>query len=296
MKPAPSASLRFPPSPAVRTSERIPPLAFFLISAVFHYLGPAFAVLLFARIAPLGVAWLRIATAAVIFAAWRRPWRYYRTLNPSARRSVLMLGGVLALMNVCFYLAIDRVPLGTVGAIEFVGPIGLAALGARSARNIGALALAVAGVYLLANVRFSGQPAGFFFAFADCALFVLYIILGHRIAADGGAAGIDRLGVAMLIAMVVAFPIGIRDALPAFPSPALLAAGIGVGLCSSVIPYVCDQLAMARLPRATFALLLSLLPATASLIGAVVLHQIPNVVEVTGIGLVIGGVVLHRER
>ena len=296
MKPAPSASIRFPSSPAVRPHERIPPLAFFLVSAVFHYLGPAFAVLLFARIAPLGVAWLRIASAAVVFAAWRRPWRYYRGLEPAARRSVLLLGGVLALMNVCFYLAIDRVPLGTVGAIEFVGPIGLAALGARSARNIGALTLAVAGVYLLADVRFAGEPVGFFFAFADCALFVLYIILGHRIAADGGAAGIDRLGVAMLVAMIVAFPIGIGDALPAFASPTLLAAGIGVGICSSVIPYVCDQLAMARLPRATFALLLSLLPATASLIGTLVLHQIPSVIELTGIGLVIGGVLLHRTR
>lgn len=297
MKPAPAPSLRLSTSQAVsRPSERIPPLAFFLTSAVFHYLGPAFAVLLFVHIAPLGVAWLRIASAAVVFAAWRRPWRYYRGLSPVARQSVLMLGGVLALMNICFYLAIDRVPLGTVGAIEFVGPIGLAAFGARSARNIGALVLAVAGVYLLADVRFSGQPVGFLFAFANCALFILYIILGHRLAADGGAAGIDRLGVAMLVAMIVAFPIGIRDALPAFPSPTLLAAGIGVGICSSVIPYVCDQLAMARLPRATFALLLSLLPAMASLIGALVLHQIPGITELTGIGLVIGGVLLHRTR
>ena len=123
---------------------------------------------------------------------------------------------------------------------------------------------------------------------------MLYILLGHRIAADGGAAGIDRLGSAMLVAMVVAFPIGIREALPALISPLLLAAGIGVGVSSSVIPYVCDQLAMARLPRATFALLLSLLPAMASLIGAVVLRQLPTLVEAGGIALVIGAVMLHR--
>lgn len=296
VKPAPSPSVRIRALPALALGERIPPLTFFMISAVFHYLGPAFAVLLFARVAPLGVAWLRIASAAVIFAAWRRPWLYYRGLQPAARRSVVLLGAVLALMNVCFYLAIARVPLGTVGAIEFVGPIGLAALGARNVRNVAALGLAVAGVYLLTDVRFSGQTVGFLFAFANCALFILYIILGHRIAADGGAAGIDRLAVAMLVAMVVALPIGIRDALPAFPSPTLLAAGIGVGICSSVIPYVCDQLAMARLPRAAFALLLSLLPAMASLIGAVVLRQIPDVADLSGIALVIGGVLLHRAR
>ncbi len=274
--------------------DRVPPHAYFLVSAVFHYLGPACAVLLFAHVEPLGVAWLRIASAAVVFALWRRPWRYYRGLPAAARRNVLTLGGVLALMNVCFYLAIDRLPLGTVGAIEFLGPIGLAAFGIGSRRNFAALAIAATGVYLLTNVRVAGQPLGFAFAFADCALFILYIILGHRIATDGGAAGVDRLGFAMLVAMAVAFPIGFRQALPALGSPLLLAAGIGVGVSSSVIPYVCDQLAMARLPRATFALLLSLLPAMASVIGAVVLHQLPTVTECSGVALVIAGVLLHR--
>lgn len=296
MKPVPLPAVRgVNPSATAVVGKRVPPHAYFLVSAVFHYLGPAFAVLLFADIEPLGVAWLRIASAAVVFAFWRRPWRYYRGLQPAARRTVLMLGSVLALMNICFYLAIDRLPLGTVGAIEFLGPIGLAALGVRSKRNFGALALAAAGVYVLTHVRFAGQPLGFLFAFANCGFFVCYIILGHRIAADGGTAGIDRLGFAMLVAMVAAFPIGIRDALPAFVSPLLLAAGIGVGVSSSVIPYVCDQLAMARLPRATFALLLSLLPAMASLIGAVVLHQLPTVAEIGGISLVVGGVLLHRN-
>ena len=295
MSPAPvPAARRGGPQAAAFVIERVPPHAYFMVSAVFHYLGPAFAVLLFARVAPLGVAWLRIASAAAVFAIWRQPWRYYSGLPSAARGHVLMLGGVLALMNICFYLAIDRLPLGTVGAIEFLGPIGLAALGVRSRRNFVALAFAVAGVYILTDVRFAGQPLGFAFAFANCAFFVFYIILGHRIAADGGTAGIDRLGFAMLVAMVVAFPIGIREAVPAFVSPLLLAAGIGVGVSSSVIPYVTDQLAMARLPRATFALLLSLLPAMASLIGALVLHQLPTAAEVAGIALVIGGVLLHR--
>jgi inner membrane transporter RhtA len=295
MEPTPVPALQHGNPPARSfVIDRVPPHAYFLVSAVFHYLGPAFAVLLFAHVEPLGVAWLRIASAAAVFAVWRRPWRYFSSLQPSAKRNVLMLGGVLALMNVCFYLAIDRLPLGTVGAIEFLGPIALAVLGVRSKRNFAALALAVAGVYILTDVRLAGQPLGFVFAFANCAFFILYVILGHRIAADGGVAGIDRLGFAMLVAMVVALPIGIRQAAPAFASPLLLAAGIGVGISSSVIPYVSDQLAMARLPRATFALLLSLLPAMASLIGAVVLHQLPTGAEVGGIALVIGGVLLHR--
>jgi inner membrane transporter RhtA len=284
-------------APAVRPAglvDRVPPHGYFVVSAVFHYLGPAFAVLLFAHVAPLGVAWLRIASAAVIFALWRRPWRYLRTLSPAERRTVIALGAVLAAMNICFYEAIARLPLGTVGAIEFLGPIALAAVGLRTPRNGAALLAAVAGVYLLTDLRIEGAPLGYLFAFANCALFVLYIVFGHRIAADGGAAGIDRLAAAMMIAAAFAFPFGIMDARPAFSDPLLLGAAIGVGVSSSVIPYICDQLAMARLPRATFALLLSLLPATASLIGLLVLHQVPSPIEVAGIVLVVAGVALHR--
>src|SRR6266511_458374 len=123
---------------------------------------------------------------------------------------------------------------------------------------------------------------------------MVYVVLGHRIAQDGGSAGIDRLGMAMLIALVTISPIGFTDALPAFQQPHLLLAGIGVGMCSSVIPYICDQLAMARLARATFALLLSLLPAAATVIGIVVLHQVPTVMEAVGILLVAGGVAVHK--
>lgn len=163
-----------------------------------------------------------------------------------------------------------------------------------NARNWTALIVAVVGVNLLTNVRIEGELLGYLFAFLNCGLFILYIVLGHRIAAGGGATGIDRLGMAMLIAMVASFPIGSLDATPAFLSPLLLAAAIGVGISSSVIPYVCDQLAMARLPRATFALLLALLPATATLIGVLVLRQFPTVVELIGIGLVVIGVAIHR--
>lgn len=276
-------------------AARIPPHVFFLVSAIFHYLGPAFAVLLFSSIPVLGVAWFRIASAAVVFAVWRRPWRIFAGASWTRRRILLALGIVLGLMNACFYLAISRLPLGTVGAIEFIGPITLAALGARTGRNIVALLLAAGGGWLLTDVRFGGQPLGFVFAFANCAFFMLYVVLGHRIAQDGGAAGIDRLGAAMLIALLTITPIGLTGALPAMTRPVLILAGVGVGLCSSVIPYVCDQLAMARLPRATFALLLSLLPASATVIGIVVLRQIPTLVEVAGIVLVAGGVALHQE-
>jgi len=258
---------------------------YFGVSAVFHYLGPAFAVLLFARIDVLGVAWLRIATAAVIFALWRRPWRVWRE-GRETRRVLLGWGAVLALMNSCFYLAIDRLPLGTVAAIEFLPVIALAALAARTKRNALALLLAVPGVYLLTDVRLADEPVGVAFAVANAVLFALYIVLGHRVAQGDLIRGIDGLSLAMLIAVVVAFPIGIWGAAPAFIDPVALAAAIGVGVCSSVVPYVCDQLAMARLTRATYALMVSLLPATAAVIGVVVLTQVPRPIEIIGVGLV----------
>jgi inner membrane transporter RhtA len=240
--------------------------------------------------------WLRITTAAVVFALWRRPWRIYRSLTPRQRWLLVALGIALGLMNSTFYEAIARLPLSTVGAIEFIGPIVLAAAGARTPRNLAAFALAIGGGWLLTHARFGGEPVGYFFAFANCALFVVYIVLGHRIAGDGATAGIDRLGAAMLVAAVTALPIGARDALPALTHPALLLAGIGVGLCSSVIPYVCDQLAMARLPRSSFALLLALLPAWSTIIGLVVLRQVPSGRDLAGILFVAIGVGLHRVR
>ena len=274
----------------VRTA---PPEAYFVVSAVFHYLGPAFAVLLFARVDVLGVAWLRIASAAAIFALWRRPWR--RVRGAGAWRLLLTWGAVLAVMNSTFYLAIDRLPLGTVAAIEFLPVIVLAVLGARTARNLAALALAVPGVYLLTDVALEGDPLGVAFAFANAALFAGYIVVSHRAAQNGSVPGIDLLGTAMLVAAVVATPIGAWAAAPAFADPVAIAAGIGVGVSSSVIPYVTDQLAMARMSRATYALMVALLPATATVIGIVVLAQLPSAVEVVGVALVIAGVAVHRD-
>jgi inner membrane transporter RhtA len=265
------------------------------------------AALLFVHLSVLGVAWLRIVTAAAFFVLWRRPWRRWRRMTGAQRKLVLALGIVLAGMNTLFYLAVARLPLSTVGAVEFLGSVILAAAGARTRRNWLASSLAVAGVATLTNARLVAEPLGFVFAFLNCAGFMLYVVLGHRIAntrldADpdlNGTAlmgGIDLLGGAMMIAAVAATPFGLSGALPAFTHPTWLIWGVVVGLCSSVIPYVSDQLAMARLSQATFSLMLALLPAAATGIGLVVLGQVPSAADLVGVGLVITGVALHQER
>jgi inner membrane transporter RhtA len=274
--------------------DRVPPHAFFMVSAVFHYLGPSFAVLLFAHVGVLGVAWLRIASAAAIFAVWRRPWQVLIEGDRRTRALILALGVTLALMNCVFYLAIARMPLASVAAIEFVAAIVIALVGVRSLRNVLALVVAVAGVFLLIGFQWSDDKLGVALALINAALFGGYIVLGHAISRGGGASGIDRLGAAMLVALVVAMPIGVAEVVPVLDKPLLILAGIGVGVSSSFIPYICDQLAMARLPRATFALMLTLLPATATIVGAVVLAQLPSAIEIAGILLVAIGVGVHK--
>lgn len=297
--PAPVGS----PGALSRMSEAVPPHAWFGVSAIFHYLGPAFAVLLFPVAGVLGVAWFRIASAALVFAPITKPWRTFKNATSRERVVLLALGGCLALMNSSFYLALDRLPIALVAAIEFVGTIGIALWGLRTGRNYLAFVVTVTGVVLLIDVpsllaadgpALTSDLLGLFWAVLNGLLFVVYIILGHKISEGGASGGVERLGAAMTAAFIFVMPIGFLQASEAFTAPLLVLAGIGVGICSSVIPYVCDQLAMSRLPRASFAFLLALLPAVATIIGVVVLHQIPDAVDVIGVALVMAGVAAHK--
>jgi inner membrane transporter RhtA len=286
-------SLRGTPS-FTSAAHAAPPQAWFAVSAIFHYLGPSFAVLLFPAIGVTGIAWMRIASAAAIFAPWTRPWRTIRQADARTRVLLVGLGAALAIMNTAFYLALDRLPMSLVAAMEFVGTIGVALYALRSARNFAALALAVLGVFLLIDVQWANDPVGLWWAVLNGVLFIVYIVLGHKISEGGASGGVERLGAAMGIAFLFIMPIGFLQAIKAFASPRLVLAGIGVGICSSVIPYVCDQLAMSRMPRATFALMLALLPATATLIGVVVLGQMPSARDIAGVLLVMTGVAIHK--
>jgi len=277
-----------------RIAHSAPPHAWFGVSAIFHYLGPSFAVLLFPAVGVLGVAWMRIASAAAIFAPWTKPWRTIKQADARTRFLLIGLGACLATMNTSFYLALDRLPMSLVAAMEFVGTIGVALYGLRTARNFTALALAALGVFLLIDVKWSTDPLGLCWAFLNGALFVGYIVLGHKISEGGASGGVERLGAAMAMAFFFIMPIGFVQAAQAFTMPVLVLAGIAVGACSSVIPYVCDQLAMSRLPRASFALMLALLPATATLIGVMVLAQIPSGQDMIGVLLVMSGVAIHK--
>ncbi|MET0901031.1 MAG: EamA family transporter [Mycobacterium sp.] len=259
---------------------------FFIAGAVSQYVGAAIGVFLFATAEPATVAWLRAAAAAVALVLWRRPWRTTWT-----RLTVLTATGfglVTVLMNVAFYEAIARIPLGTAVAIEFAGPVAVAALGSRRARDVLAVLLVAGGVLLLAGVQTSAAWSGVGFALVAAGLWAGYIVLGKRVADTGD--GVDALAVGLAAAALLLAPILLtlqfRTAASAFADPRLWLLGAGIGVLSSAIPYALDQRVLTAIGRARFALLLALLPATAVVVGAVLLAQWPSLAEIVGITLV----------
>jgi len=280
--------------PGAHAVSKVPPHAWFIVNAIFHYVGPSFAVLLFPVIGVFGVAWLRIAAGAIILAPITLPWRVLAKADRGEWILLFLFGVSLGAMNFCFYLALEHLPLSLVAAMEFIGPLAIALAGSRTIQNVAALGFAIPGVCLVLNLRWMQDATGLLWAGANAALFVFYILLGHRMAREGASSGIGRLGAGTLIAAVVTAPIGATEALATVGRPSLLLAGLGVGLASSVIPYVCDQLAMARLSRESFVILLSLLPASAAVVGAIVLHQLPTFMNALGIAMVMIGLAIHR--
>ena len=268
---------------------------FFMAGAVSQYLGAAVGVFLFETTEPATVAWLRSAAAALVLLAWRRPWRRawtWRTAGAAAAFGLVTVG-----MNVAFYEAIARIPLGTAVAVEFVGPVAVATLGSRRARDVAAVALVVGGVVLLAGVQTDVDPVGLLFALLAAALWAGYILVGKSVA-DAGA-GLDSLAVGMAVAAVASSPllVGVQlgtDA-AAFGDARTWVFGMGVGVLSSVIPYALDQPVLATIGRARFALLLALLPATAAVVGAAVLAQYPTPVELAGIALVMLALIVNAS-
>ncbi len=271
--------------------RRITPETLFVASGVSQYAGAVLAVAAFSSLAPQGVAWWRVFGAGLLLVVLRRSWKRQWT------RSALLLtagfGTVLAFMNLTFYLAIDQLPLGNAVAIEFLGPISVVAMSARSRRNWLGLLVAAAGVLVLADVELSANPLGVLFALLAGGFWALYIVLGDRVANKGAA--LDGLGVGMLFGAAAILPFAGASAYEGFMIPAAIGLAVGAGVLSNMIPYSLDQLIMQRIPRGRYALLLALLPVVATLIGIVALGQRPALVEVIGIAFVVTGILVSER-
>ncbi len=271
-------------------SESVAPEPLFMVGAVSQYLGAAVAVRLFEDMAPAGVALLRVLGAAAMIILLRRSWQHRWKAGDLAWASAF--GMALAAMNLSIYLAIEELPLGNAVAIEFTGPILVAAAGARTLRSGASLLLAAAGVVVLAGVEAEGTMRGVGFALLAGLFWAGYIVLGHRVAHSPAA--IDGLGVGMLAGAAAISGFGAPELGPALESPMVLLLALATGLLSNAIPYGIDQLVMKRIAQHRFALLQALLPATAALVGLVALTQVPSIRELLGIALVVAAMLLSR--
>ncbi|MFF1530328.1 DMT family transporter [Cellulomonas sp. NPDC058312] len=293
----------------------MPAPGLFLVSGLAQYGGAALAVALFAVVAAPTVAWLRIAVAAVVLLAWRRPWRARWTRAELVTAAAF--GVVLAAMNVTFYVAIDVLPLGTAVAIEFLGPVAVAAVTGRTWRERAGIVVAAAGVVALAGVelRAGGEDGvrGLVAIGLAAACWAGYILLGRRVAVGRaevdevpGAGprpdprprpdGIASLAVGMTAGALVGAPFLAAPAAPVLADAGLAAAVVGIAVLSSVVPYAIEQVVLRRVSAATFAVLLAMLPATAAVVGAVALRQLPHGWEVVGLGCVSVAIVLTATR
>ena len=281
-------------SPTARGGTPPHLIGLFVVNAISQYAGASLAVRAFGAMPAAGVAWIRVLTGALVLGAWRRPWRELRHRERDALLLVVAFGIALAAMNLTFYLAIERLPLGTTVAIEFIGPILVAAIAVRGLRNLAALLVAMAGVAMLSRISVSGSALGVGLALAAGLFWAVYIVLAHQVARRG--LGTTGLAAAMAVGTVAIAPLAAAPAVESAGHGAVLLLAVGAGLLSSVVPYALDQVLLRRLSRGAFALLLSLLPATATVMGLVLLRQVPQPLEIVGIGLVVAAVVLRTPE
>lgn len=281
-----------PAGPVTRWLNTAQPEALFVLSAIAQYVGAVIAVGLFDQVEPQTVAWFRVIGAAIALVAVSRAWRERWTRAELG--AAALFGIATALMNLFFYLAIERIDLGKAVTIEFIGPIAVAAVATRSVRNAVALLFAIAGVVVLGGGEIEGNAVGLLFIGLASAMWAAYIVIGSRVARlDRGVAG---LGIGLAIGALVIAPAGAPWSGEVWTSPRLLALCLLVGVFSNAIGYGIDQFTMRRIPIRRFSLLLALLPVTAAFIGWLVLDQRPSGIEAVGIALVLVGVMVQERE
>ena len=277
-----------------RFGNTAPPEILFVISALGQYCGAVIAVRLFDDLAPASVAWLRVIGAAIFLLAFSAKslkrgghWTRQQLISLS------LFGISTALMNLFFYLAIQRLDLGKGVAIEFIGPITVAALRTRTSRNAVALILAVVGVVILSGLELGNEPLGLLYIFLASIMWALYIVIGSKVA--GFDRGVSGLGIGLLIGAVFIAPFGAPSSGPAFGAPWILATCFLVGILSNAIGYGIDQFTLRRIPVRRFSVLLALLPVTATVFGLLFLNQVPSITDLIGISFVLIGVVVQQR-
>lgn len=264
--------------------ERRVAVGLVLIGITSVQFGSALATKGFADAGPGGTVFLRTLFAAIILVAVWRP--ALNAISRATARDIVLFGVTLAGMNLCFYEALDRLPLGIAVTLEFVGPLTVAIAGSRSRLDVLWVALAAGGILLLGPDIGDGlDPLGVALALVAGAFWGIYILLSARV--GRGPSGLGGLAVAMVVAAVILIPFGVVDGGGDLLDPTILAIGLGVAILSSALPYTVELEALRRLPERTFGVMLSLEPAVAAMVGVVALSQDLVGREIVAIALVV---------
>ncbi|WP_239065262.1 EamA family transporter [Streptomyces sp. S4.7] len=271
-------------APAEKGRRTLGPVALVVGGMLSVQFGAAIAVLLMPRAGAVGVVALRLLLAAVVLLVVCRP--RVRGHSRADWGTVLVFGAVLAAMNLLFYQAADRIPLGAAVTLEVLGPLTLSVIASRRLSNLLWAGLALGGVVLLSGGGFDRlDPVGAAFALAAGVMWAAYIVFSARTGQRFPQA--DGLALAMAFGAVLTLPLGIMDAGSKLLVPSTIGLGLAVALMSSVLPYTLELLALRRLPASTFAILMSGEPALAAMAGFLVLHQGLSLTDALAIALVI---------
>ena len=264
------------------------PVAAALLAMVSVQSGASIAKTLFPVAGAVGTLALRIGFGTLILIIGLRPWR--TRISRTNWQPLAVYGVSIGLMNLCFYLALSRIPLGIAVALEFTGPLAVAILASHRPMDFLWIGLAVTGLALILPIAYTAHagpgvdPVGVLFALGAGACWALYIVFGRKTGADHGT---QSVALGSLISAVIVVPAGVLTAPPALFSHSMLLSGLAVGFLSTALPYALDMIALTRLPPRTFGVLMSLDPAIGALCGWVLLGEHLTMLQWTAVVLII---------
>jgi inner membrane transporter RhtA len=270
----------------IRRAPRVLPIILLVLAMASFQAGASIAKTMFPLVGAIGMVTVRTVLGTLILAITMKPWR--ARIEPGSRWALVIYGISLGLMNLFFYCALSRIPLGLAVAVEFAGPLAVAVSASRRALDFCWIVLAVGGLLLLLPSAHPGSridPVGILYALGAGAFWALYIIFGRK---AGAGHGLQTVALGSVISTLVIAPLGLATVGSALWSRSILLPGLAVAILSTALPYTLEMIALTRLPARTFGVLMCGDPALAALFGLLFLNERLSGLQWVAIILIIG--------